>query len=233
MGWMTPGSRCAGGLPGWRAAGRGAGGPPRPCPLSPLSAWTSTHTSAQQVQRKRCSQLSPCLCRHWHQTAYCACGCTPYIEWWRLAVRSQQQDKTTRTRSCADVLQRLPSWGSNSASRMGYACSTGLHSEHSFLMDCDQADQRHKHTFPLSDLAVHVISCKVHFKLPAIEIMLVQVPYCALCCLSIKELKKSESLLLPCVPVCHNPAESGQREGNHVITMAPDRPMMAAAASVW
>ena len=62
-------------------------------------------------------------------------------------------------------------------------------------------------TFPLSDLAVHVISCKVHFELPAIEVMLVQVPYCAFCCLSVKEFEEGEAFLFPCVPVCHNPAK--------------------------
>ena len=44
------------------------------------------------------------------------------------------------------------------------------------------------HTFPLScsELAVHVICCKVDFQLSAIEVKLIQISYGALCCLSVK-----------------------------------------------
>ena len=64
------------------------------------------------------------------------------------------------------------------------------------------------HTFPLPDLAVHVICCKVHLELPAIEVMLIQVPDSALCCLSVKELEEGKAFLFSCVSIRNNPVES-------------------------
>ena len=64
-----------------------------------------------------------------------------------------------------------------------------------------------RHTFPLPDLAVHVIGCKVDFELSAVEVMLIPIYHCALCRLRVKELYEGEPLLLSCVPVCHNPVE--------------------------